>query len=114
MMHLATSLINDLLDDDHLMLANKEEPLHAMSIFIAPDANDTVKKARRRIIDTLQEELGDRLWSAEYPYINMYGNAPDVEMHNSTMVLVLFYKKAAQRVLVLTLSTKTAKLHFLK
>lgn len=114
MPNLSHSLITDLLSDDFEMLHNGEHAPHRISIFYDPEANKDVREAIDRISSKLMESIDpDDIYAEARRYMGFL-NGTHIMFTPSILVLVLFYKEAAQRVLELQLTGDKARLHFHK
>ena len=114
MTNLSHSLITDLLSDDYQMLHNEEQAPHRISIFYDREPNTDVRAAIARISDVMLETLDpDDVYAEARNHMAWLGGG-HLMMTPNTLVLVLHYPDAPQRVLELHLQDNKARLHFLK
>ena len=115
MANLSYSLITDLLSDDYEMLHNGEVPPKSISIYYDHEPNDDVRSAIDRISSLMLERLDpDLVYAEARRYMGWLGEGGGLMFTPNTLVLVLHYEGAAQRVLELHLAGDKARLHFLK
>jgi len=96
------------------MLHNKEAAPYAVSIFSNPQPNEDVKNALLRLTTVLGERMGEKSIYQEQSYRVLLLNGSQIPLGASSLVLVLFYSEAPQRILELTLDGSRATLHFHK
>ena len=114
MPNLAHRMITDLLDDDLEMLHNGDIAPRSISLFYDPEANLEVMDALSRIETRMIEILDpDNVYAESRRVMPLLDRHP-IMLTPKSLIIVLQYTGAGQRVLELDLDQKGARLHFHK